>query len=343
MLSLKMRFHASLYALMTAGIGAGMTYAVPLEAQTLSWVQLGYSSAPSARENAGMAYDENTHSMVLFGGDGDGILGDTWTWNGTWHAMLPATSPAPRQGPAIAFDRAAGNIVLFGGSPTVPVGKGTAFGDTWTWDGINWTQQFPPVSPPARVWSSMVYVPAAGTVLLFSGTNSPDGDDCFDDTWAWNGITKTWTQLHPAAHPPGRTMNQLVYDGTTHTVVLFGGVTAGLTDLADTWTWDGINWAQQSPASNPGPRNGPVLTYDDSLHAVVLFGGAIGPCCSDNLNDTWTWNGADWMEIYPGTMLPPARNAPTMSYDPLYKVVLLFGGDSNGPLLDDTWYLTLAR
>jgi hypothetical protein len=239
----------------------------------------------------------------------------------------------------MAFDGAAHDVVLFGGSP-FPFAAGTAFGDTWTWDGAAWTQQFPAVSPPARLWSNMVYVPGTRTVLLFGGTNTPNGDDCFDDTWAWNGITKTWTQLHPATHPSARGPNQLVFDEATRRVVLFGGVTSGLTELTDTWTWDGVNWTQQFPASNPGPRNGLAMVYDAALGAIVLFGGAIGPCCSHNLNDTWTWNGIDWTEIYPANTPPPARNAPVMGYDSLHKVILLFGGDGDGRFLDDTWFLT---
>ena len=176
--------------------------------------------------------------------------------------------------------------------------------------------------------------------MLFSGTNTPGGADGFSDTWEWNGVTRTWSELHPVSHPSGRAMNQLVYDPPTRTVVLFGGVTANLTPLNDTWTWNGIDWVQHFPTANPAPRNGPALAYDAALGAVVLFGGAIGTCCSDNLNDTWTWNGVDWTETYPSSALPKARNAPNMDYDPLRKVILLFGGDTLGPVLDDTWFLT---
>jgi hypothetical protein len=314
-------------------------------AQQVDWTRVGYATSPSARSASGITYDPATASIVLFGGAaGDSVLGDTWTWDGVWRPRFPASSPAPRQGPAIAFDKAAGNVVLFGGAPTVPVGNGTAFGDTWTWDGVNWTQQFPPVSPPARTWSNMVYVPATRTVLLFSGTNSPNGDDALCDTWAWDGVAKTWTELHPAAYPAGRAMNQLVYDEATHTVVLFGGVTTNLTPLNDTWTWDGSNWRPRFPAASPAPRNGPALAYDALLGKVVLFGGALGTCCSDSLNDTWTWDGSDWTEIYPAGASPSARNAANMEYDPGRKVLLLFGGDTDaGDALDNTFVLTVSR
>jgi len=325
------------------GLAVVLVLSGTLQAQTVSWTQVGYSTAPSARENSAAAYDAATGSTVLFGGyNGYSILGDTWTWNGTWRAMLPATSPSPREGPALAYDGAAHNVVLFGGSPTAPVGTGTAFGDTWTWDATNWTQQFPPVSPSPRVWSNMVYDPVTKTVVLFSGTNSPGGDDAFSDTWAWDGVAKTWTELHPASRPPGRTMNQLVFDGANRTIVLFGGVTTDLTPLNDTWTFNGSNWTEQSPATSPAPRNGPALAYDPGLRAVVLFGGAVGACCYDNLNDTWTWNGVNWTEIYPTGTLPQARNAPAIAYDALRKVVLMFGGASSGPVLDDSWFLAVS-
>jgi len=320
-------------------------HAVALEAQSVRWVHAAPPSAPSARCCSAITYDGATQSALLFGGaDGPLIYGDTWIWKGAWLQMFPATSPSQRQGPAIAFNWAAGNVVLFGGSPTAPLGSGTSFGDTWTWDGTNWTQQFPPVSPPARTWSNMAYVPATRTVMLFGGTNMAGGDDAFSDTWTWDGIAKTWTQLHPAVHPSARATNQLVYDEANQNVVLFGGVTTNLTDLSDTWTWDGTNWTRHFPSSNPGLRNGPSLAYDSGLKAVVLFGGAVGTCCSNSLNDTWTWNGSKWTEIYPANTLPGKRNAATMNYDPLFKSVFLFGGNrsTSGPVLGDTWLLALA-
>jgi hypothetical protein len=337
MFSLRTILHALFFI-----AAAVITDADPLRSQTVNWTQVPYSSAPSARENGGVAYDAATHSSVLFGGYGNPeVYGDTWTWDGEWSQMSPATSPSPRQGPAIAFDGGANNIVFFGGS-TVPFVKGTAFGDTWTWDGTNWTQQFPSVSPSPRLWATMVYDPVMKAVLLFGGSNTPGGDDAYSDTWAWNGVAKTWTELNPTSHPSGRAANQLVYDPATKTVVLFGGVTTRLTPLNDTWTWNGVNWTRHFPISSPAPRNGPSLAYDPTLGAVVLFGGAVGTCCSDSLNDTWTWNGVNWTEIYP-TNLPSARNAQAMDYDAFRKVMLMFGGAADsGRMLGDTWYLAVA-
>jgi hypothetical protein len=82
------------------------------------------------------------------------------------------------------------------------------------------------------------------------------------------------------------------------------------------------------------------MAYDPGLAAVVLFGGSPGPCCSYN-NDTWTWDGVNWTEIYPANTLPPGRNSAGMAYDTAYQALLLFGGQADGPF-GDTGRLTLS-
>jgi hypothetical protein len=62
----------------------------------------------------------------------------------------------------------------------------------------------------------------------------------------------------------------------------------------------------------------------------VLFGGA-GPY----LDDTWEWDGSDWIERLPAHS-PPARSYFSMAYDPIRKRTVLFGG-RNGGYLTDTW------
>ncbi len=54
----------------------------------------------------------------------------------TWIENFPATTPSPRR-TVLAFDYAAGNVVLFGGDDAAG-----QLGDTWIWDGVNWTELF---------------------------------------------------------------------------------------------------------------------------------------------------------------------------------------------------------
>ena len=49
----------------------------------------------------------------------------------------PPPAPTPRFEMGMAYDAASGQVVLFGG------GGHAWLGDTWTWDGTDWTQRTP--------------------------------------------------------------------------------------------------------------------------------------------------------------------------------------------------------
>jgi hypothetical protein len=107
------------------------------------WTKRAPASSPPARFASAIASDAATGTVVLFGGEGGGTvgdrgtLGDTWTWNGaTWTEQHPATSPAPRRDSAMADDTATGTVVLFGGYDP----QGVPLGDTWAWNGTTWNQ-----------------------------------------------------------------------------------------------------------------------------------------------------------------------------------------------------------
>jgi hypothetical protein len=97
-----------------------------------TWTRQHPATHPPARQNASMAYDAATGTIVLFGGwrdAGGHYFGDTWTWDGsTWTKQAPATHPSARYFASMAYDAATHTIVLFGGS------IGADVGDTWTWN-----------------------------------------------------------------------------------------------------------------------------------------------------------------------------------------------------------------
>jgi hypothetical protein len=245
-----------------------------------TWTQHHPATSPPPRANASMAYDAATGTVVLFGGDRTGRhFNDTWTWNGTtWTQQHPATSPPVLTSASMAYDAATGTAVLFGGFGGSARPRRVR-NQTWTWDGTTWTRQHPAASPSARDAASMVYDAATGTVVLFGGnTNKPNGH--LADTWTWDGTT--WTQQSPATSPPARDYASMAYDAATGTVVLFGGQSSNvITDLADTWTWDGTTWTQQSPATSPPASDMGVMAYDAATSTAVLLPGGT--------SETWTW------------------------------------------------------
>jgi hypothetical protein len=159
------------------------------------WTQLAPETSPPAREGAAAATLGGY--LVVFGGaNATGTaFGDTWLWDGSnWRSASPSSSPPARYYATMAA--AGGKIVLFGGQYSdSSVTK--LLNDTWTWDGSNWTQQYPILSPPARIQAGAAST--AQGVVLFGGTNS--GYPELGDTWLWSD--SNWTRLSIPG-PPAR-------------------------------------------------------------------------------------------------------------------------------------------
>jgi hypothetical protein len=298
-----------------------------LPAQTLEWIEPSLVGLPSARCCGPAVYDAAMDATLLFGGEDSttNYFNDTWEFSKTtgWKKLAPSVSPPPLTFASMAYDPTTETVVLFGGS----LANNDNSDATWTWDGITWTQQFPPVSPPARGWNSngMVFDSLIGKVVLFGGYT--DEFDWFNDTWEWDGKTKTWTEQFPADSPSAREA-PLAYDETSKQVVLFGGSTALGTAAGDTWTYNGVNWIQQQPGVVPPQRCDEAIAFDPILKSAVTFGGLSGPCedCGGGrLNDTWLWNGAHWAQVQTSAS-PTARSGSSFDYDATMKGVLVFGG-----------------
>ncbi|MHC4607163.1 MAG: hypothetical protein ACYTAF_09565, partial [Planctomycetota bacterium] len=80
--------------------------------------------------------------------------------------------PAPRGVHALTFDSARGVTLLQGGWDGVT----TYFADTWTWDGLEWTNVSPGGTagvhhPEGRRGYGMVFDTARGVAVLFGGAD----------------------------------------------------------------------------------------------------------------------------------------------------------------------------
>ena len=75
------------------------------------------------------------------------------------------------------------------------------------------------------------------------------------------------------------------------------------------------------------------MVYATRRRETILFGcqGAAG-----NLDDTWEWNGANWLQK---TVInsPPGRYWHSMAYDSIRQKIIIFGGWNSPSNLDDTW------
>jgi hypothetical protein len=250
-----------------------------------TWTKQHPAISPSARDDPGMAYDTLRGEVVLFGGRADSaVLNDTWTWDGVnWTKQHPATVPPVRVAQGMAYDALRGVVVMFGGYQGC---FGCLLHDTWTWDGVNWTEQHPTNWPSERSDVGMTYDALRGEVVLFGGVVYYPSTS--NETWTWDGAN--WTEESPPTTPRARGALSMAYDDLRGEVVMFGG-TPIPGYLRGTWVWDGGTWKRRHPTNRPSGRAGSDMAYDASTQKMVLFGGgdATGP-----LGDTWMWDGKNW-------------------------------------------------
>jgi outer membrane murein-binding lipoprotein Lpp len=205
------------------------------------WTQLRPHVHPPDTEWAGIAYDPQSHYVVMFGGDriiGTTKYDTTWSFHhGKWKELSPAVSPLARNYAAMAYDPATGYIVLFSGLGTADV----YYDDTWEFSGGTWTNITPALSPTDRDADSLVYDPAYQALILYGG-GAPSGT-FNQDTWEFTA-GGFWSQLSPPANPGGLVYYGLAYDASDQYLVLFGGQDQSGTVLANTWQFTGGTWTE---------------------------------------------------------------------------------------------------
>ncbi|MCP4419371.1 MAG: hypothetical protein GY805_22380 [Chloroflexi bacterium] len=97
-------------------------------------------------------------------------------------------------------------------------------------------------------------------------------------------------------------------------------------------------WFLIGSEHSPTSRVGGEIAYDSSRGKALLFGGSgvwIGGEWQYD-NETWEWNGLDWIQHFPENA-PPGRGGLGMAYDAGENVIVLFGGRVQNVFFDDTW------
>jgi hypothetical protein len=304
---------------------------------SLTWQLLAPKDLPTARLGQALAPFGHAGLAILYGGSWDAnFAAGTWLWNGSdWTLLNPAHNPGLLAGHAMAYDDATGKIVLFGGT------NGTTFAfsnQTWTFDGNNWQQMQPKVSPPARYGHALAYDAITKQIVLFGGYGN-NGD--LNDTWTWDG--SNWTEVVSPVSPLARSGHAMAFDAKHGEIVLFGGShSEGVpTWYSDTWLWDAKGWHQAFTADPPAARAGHVLAYHTARQSVFMIGGAGGKDVTattwnyDFDRETWMWNGAAWVQEFPQNQPGPAYTV-VAAYDDTKQALTVHLGDdltciSRGP------------
>jgi hypothetical protein len=291
-----------------------------------------------------MAYDSLRNRIVVFGGENDRgkWLNDTWTYDvsaNTWANGTPATSPPAINFPRIVYDSVARRMLLFGLCPgsCPPTGSPA---QVWSYDpdGNHWALRWAGQGGTGAVGTrefSAAYDPKSDRTVLFGGGDWAEHYPGLgtNETWLYDDTSKTWARVNPLVSPPKRFGSAMTYDSSRGRIVLFGGCSVPNSDFTctpanDLWSYDahGGTWAEMNAATRPPSLE--AMVYDSLADRLILFGH----------NETWAYDpgAATWTNRSPATS-PPARSFPAMVYASGAGRTILFGGETQGSVLADTW------
>jgi len=126
------------------------------------------TSVPEKRYKSSLAYDANINSAILFGGVGNGVLSDTWIWNGgNWFKQYPSLSPNARYSHKMTYDATRNEVILIGGYD-----GSTFFNDTWSWKGATQLTDNP---PSVTITSPFADAKVSGQVIIQAKASDDKG------------------------------------------------------------------------------------------------------------------------------------------------------------------------
>ena len=264
---------------------------------TEQWSPMEQTSGggPGPRYTHNMLYDPDQHQLILWSGrhttSSSISFNDVWSFDlatERWTLQAPAADqPNARYGTAAVLDPRSRELVNFAGFT-----EAGRFDDTWRFavDTSEWTEiATGDVKPGRRCLHMSSYDAREHRMLIFGGAGAPTGR--WDDMWAFDLATATWSDLSPDQRPSGRSFPTHIYDPVGHRALVFGGSPSGSQVSDELWSFDLATntWEILAvEAETPEAREGAAAVYVPSEGRMILFAGRGD---DGNLNDLWTLDG----------------------------------------------------
>lgn len=299
-----------------------------------------------------MAFDSESGQMVILD-DTNTNGADMYFWNGTtltkFTGPMPIATPTLASGPgtpttiryaAMLVEDGRGRLMIYGGQTEFQNSEPSRLLRDrlhWFFETGNWT-----LAPaPARgvILACYATLMNEGKVVRYGGNPGVSSTAAVAETW--EQTSRGWT-VFTGGSPPALEVCGLAHDPERKQLLLFGGETNNgsvQTATNETWIREGTGWTRKDPVGNwPAPRIGHGLAYDGARKEIVMFGGRAATAqSSTRFADTWIWDGTTWIQRSPVTS-PATRSGSAMAYDPVGRVVVLFGGSPGQNDLDsETW------
>ena len=180
----------------------------------------------------------------------------------------------------------------------------------------------------------------AGTSAGASGEGGEGGQGT-EDPMCSTSAPCSWRQAMPANSPPVLAWAAMAHDAARGNTILFGGAaTINGGALSDrTWSWNGTTWVELFPVDKPSARWTHGMVYDGYRQRIVLFGGLSSDQVGSGLDDTWEWNGTNWIHVTTTDAPDPRGVHGALAYDSMRRRVVLRGGGTfpGQTVFGDTW------
>ena len=215
--------------------------------------------------------------------------------------------------------------------------------DTWAYDLTTntWTQM-KAKAPVAHLICKMAYDSESDRIILFGGWDIPN-DQIFQDTWAYDYNTDTWTDMKPAVSPPGRNAQSMTYDSKADRILLWGGDSStnhnpNPPKNRAIWSYDfnTNTWEERVADLQPPQYFASAMAYDTSADRSIFYGGTI---TENGSTAMWAYDYSNnaWIELKPSPN-PGLLSWNEMVYLPIPRSLFLFGGVTGQDMLwGKTW------
>ncbi|MCI4368304.1 MAG: PKD domain-containing protein [Thermoplasmata archaeon] len=282
-----------------------------------NWTDVSSSvgTEPSARWGAGLVWDPQLDSLLLFGGQTNFIsicstcaLNDTWTFNASgWNQLNLVVAPSPRDAAnALVYDSSDGYVWLSN------AGVGSSTLEEWEFTNGAWKDVSSKTKGTLPMGGFFAYDdPGDSIVLYFAGTDS--GGTSHGLTWAYHG-GKFWNMSKNQTTRPSALegTDVGVFDPNQGGVVIFSGYTSAYGSVTqETWLFKGLKWTQITSYVGTAPpgRWAAEFAYDSQMGADVTFSGNENSVGGSNSFGTDTWLFISGVELN-ATAAPIVGGAP---------------------------------
>ena len=188
-------------------------------------------------------------------------VADTWT-------PLP-NMPRAAIMPTAVYYPTTNKIYIFGGEDAV---SGTNYNITRIYDIASNTWTTGATMPDVRSFSAGGYSSSTGKIYIISGYNTGFVDSAQPNTWAYDPVANSWTDLTgsaPFPHPAGG----MAFGGINGKLYIAGGRDAANTIINLNWEYDPVANVYTAKADEPGTYQNNVPGSGAALNALWVFGG----------------------------------------------------------------------